>query len=199
MRLIRLIAQFSMLRVLVFAAIIAVAYFFMYYDGGATFETQITQLNTEVAGEEVKKKETEKTIKREDEMRASLASLARDLQVVKAKLPNEFKDTEMTSIINRTATQAGVNVVSLARKASSPAGKASTNGAESVEELVFELVINAKFNQLVQFLETLSKEEKIFKIRDFMIERVLGPDPNDAQIRFKGDIVGFKQAQGPTK
>ncbi len=199
MKLIKLIGQFSMLRVFIFAVVLTAAYFFLYYDNGATFEAQITQLNGEVTVEEVKKKDTEKTIKKEDEMRANLASLARDLQVVKAKIPNEFKDTELTAIINRATVSAGVNVISLARKTSAPVVSSSAIGAESVEELVFDLAVNARFNQFVQFLEILSREEKIIKIRDFVIERSVGNGPDDSLIRFKGDIIGFKQAQGPTK
>ena len=66
MRIIKMISQFSMFRVFIFAALITGAYFFMYYDNGAIYETQILQIKSEIATEEIKKKETEKTIKRED-------------------------------------------------------------------------------------------------------------------------------------
>lgn len=196
MKALKLISQFSMLRVFVFAVIFTGAYYFLYYDNGATFETQITQLNSEIVVEEAKKKDTEKTIKREDEMRANLAALARDLQVVKAKLPNEFKDTEMTAIINRAAQGSNVNVTSLARRRNAPAVSSNVVGAESVEEIVFDLALNARFNQFVQFLETLAREDKTVKIRDFTIEKN-SRNVEDFIIKFKGDIIGFKQPQGP--
>ncbi len=196
MKALKLIADFSMFRIFVFAAFFTGAYYYMYYDNGATFETQIEQLNSVVSAEEIKKKDTEKTIKREDEMRANLAALARDLQVVKAKLPNEFKDTEMTTIINKAATGSNVNVTSLARRQNAPAVSSNVVGAESVEEIVFDLALNARFNQFVQFLETLAREEKIIKIRDFVIEKN-SRNVEDFIIKFKGDIVGFKQPQGP--
>ena len=199
MKFMKLVSQFSMLRIFIFAVVLTGAYFYMYYDNGAVFEAQITQLNSEVAAEEIQKKETDKTIKREDEMRASLAALARDLQVIKAKLPNEFKDTELTAIINRATVSAGVNVTSISRKQSAPTVNSAGSGAESVEELVFDLAVDARFNQFVQFLELLSREEKIIKIRDFVIDRRVAGSPDDSQIRFKGNIVGFKQAQGPAK
>lgn len=195
MKALKLISQFSMLRVFVFAAIFTGAYYFLYYDNGATFEMQITQLNSEIVAEESKKKDTEKTIKREDEMRANLATLARDLQVVKAKLPNEFKDTEMTSLINKAAQGSNVNVTSLARRRTAPAVSSNVVGAESVEEIVFDLALNARFNQFVQFLETLAREDKTVKIRDFTIEKN-SRNVEDFIIKFKGDIIGFKQPQG---
>ena len=194
MKVIRIIAFFSMLRILIAAIGLSAAYFFMYYDNGAAFESQITAINGQMTIEVAKKKDTEKTIKREDEMRANLAALARDLQVVKAKLPNEFKDTEMTAMVNKAAQNAGLNITSLNRKKSTPAISSSASGADSVEEIVFDLALNGKFNQFVQFLDILSKEEKIIKIRDFVIEKN-SKGPEDFLIRFKGDIIGFKQAQ----
>lgn len=196
MKLIKMIAQFSMFRIFLFAGMVAGAYYFMYYDNGATFETQITQINAEINAEDIKKKDTEKTIKREDEMRANLAALARDLQVVKAKLPNEFNDTEMTAIINKAAQSTGLNITSLARKMKVPAVKSTVIGSESVEEIAFDLSLNGRFNQFVQFLEILAQEEKTVKIRDFTIEKN-SKDVDDFLIRFKGDVIGFKQTQGP--
>ena len=128
-------------------------------------------------------------------MRANLAALARDLQVVKAKLPNEFKDTEMTVLINKAAEGANIRITSLGRKKSIVKPAHPEIGAESVEELAFDLGLSGRFNQFVQFLEILAREEKILKIRDFIIERN-NKSMDDFSIRFKGDIVGFKQPQG---
>ena len=192
MKFVKLISQFSMFRMLILAAVLAVAYFFMYYDNGETLETQITQLKTEVSQEQVKKKDTEATIKKEDEMQANVASIARDLQGVKAKIPNEFKDTEMTTIINKASARSGVSVLSLARKKDAPV-RSNLPGSESVEEISFDLTINGSFNRLVQFVEILAREEKIIKLRDFTIERN-STNPNDSSVKFKGDVIGFKQA-----
>lgn len=197
MKFVKLVALFSMFRMLILAAVLAVAYFFMYYDNGETLETQITQLKAEVSQEEVKKKDTEATIKKEDEMQANVASIARDLQVVKAKIPNEFKDTEMTTIINKASARSGVSVLSLARKKDAPI-RSNLPGSESVEEITFDLTINGSFNRLVQFVEILAREEKIIKLRDFTIERN-STNPNDSSVKFKGDVIGFKQAQEVVK
>ncbi|MBC7466883.1 MAG: type 4a pilus biogenesis protein PilO [Bdellovibrio sp.] len=197
MKFVKMISQFSMFRMLILAAVMATAYFFMYYDSGETLETQITQLKAEVSQEQVKKKDTEATIKKEDEMQANVASIARDLQVVKAKIPNEFKDTEMTTIINKASVRSGVSVLSLARKKDAQI-RSNLPGSESVEEISFDLTINGSFNRLVQFVEILAREEKIIKLRDFTIERN-STNPNDSSVKFKGDVIGFKQAQEALK
>lgn len=197
MKLIKLISQFSMFRMLILAVVVGAAYYFMYYDDGGTLETQITELKNTVSQEEVKKKDTEATIKKEDEMQANLASIARDLQVVKAKIPNEFKDTDMTGMINKASVRAGVSVLSLARKKDAPTHR-NIPGSESVEEIVFELTLNGSFNRMVQFVEILAREEKIIKLRDFTIERN-SRNPTDSSVKFKGDVIGFKQAQEAPK
>lgn len=192
MKIVKLISQFSMFRVLILAVVVAAAYFFMYYDNGGTLEAQITELKAQVTAEEIKKKDTEATIKKEDEMQANLASIARDLQVVKAKIPNEFKDTEMTAMINKASVRAGVAVLSLARKKDNP-NRSNLPGSESVEEVPFDIVLNGSFNRMVQFVEMLAREEKIIKLRDFTIERN-SKDANDSSVKFKGDVIGFRQA-----
>jgi type IV pilus assembly protein PilO len=193
MKFVKLIAQFSLIRIAIVAAVLGAVYFFMYYDNGATLELKIEELKQQVTAEEMKKKDTEATIKKEDEMRANLASIARDLQVVKSKIPNEFKDTDMTGIINRASARAGVSVLSLARKKDAPMNS-SIPGSESVEEIAFDIKINGSFNRLVQFVELLSREEKIIKLRDFTVERN-STNGTDSSIKFNGDVIGFKQAQ----
>lgn len=193
MKLIRTIAILPVFKTLIVAGILTAIYFFMYFDDGSTLETQIQGLKSEVAAEEIKKKETEATIKKEDEMQANLAALARDLQVVKAKLPSELRDTDMTSMINRAANSTGISITSLARKASVPRTEGKVLGSESVDEVAFELAIEGSFNRFVLFIEQLAKEENIVKVRDFSIERNIAAIA-EPEIKFRGEIIGFKQA-----
>lgn len=193
MKFIKMIAYFSGLKTALAGAGLAVAYYMMYYDDGTSLIEQIAAAEAQVTIQEIKKRETEATIKKEDEMQANLAALARDLQVVKAKLPNELLDTELTGIINRAAVGSGISITSLSRKRGSSSAQTKVLGSESVEEVVFELNIEGPFNRFVQFIDQLAKEEKIVKIRDFAIERNLATVA-DPQIKFRGEIIGFKQA-----
>ena len=193
MKFIRIISMLPAFKTLIAAAIFTAIYFFMYYDNGAALELQLQTLSSELNVEEAKKKDTEATIKKEDEMQASLASLARDLQVVKAKLPNDLRDTDMTSIINRAAISAGISITSLSRKVVVARTESKVPGSESVEEVTFELAIEGPFNQFVLFIEQLAKEENIVKVRDFSIERNIAAVA-EPEVKFRGEVVGFKQA-----
>ncbi len=193
MKFIRLISMLSALKTLIVAALFTAIYFFMYFDNGAALELQIQTLGSELNVEQAKKKETEATIKKEDEMQASLAALARDLQVVKAKLPSELRDTDMTSMINRAGISAGITITSLSRKVATVRTDSKVLGSESVEEVAFELAIEGPFNRFVIFIEQLAKEENIVKVRDFSIERNIAAVA-EPEIKFRGEVIGFKQA-----
>ena len=193
MKFIRSISYFSITKSLIVGIVLTAGYYYWYFDDGTNLKQQIVAVEAQVRIEEAKKKETEATIKKEDEMQANLAALARDLQVVKAKLPSELLDTELTGIINRAAIRSRINITSLARKRGAGATQAKVLGSESVEEVVFDINIESPFNHFVQFIDQLAKEEKIVKIRDFSIERNLAAVA-EPQIKFRGEIIGFKQA-----
>lgn len=193
MKLIKAISNLSTLKSIFVGIALTIGYYIWYFDDGTTLKQQIVEVEAQVRIQEAKKKETDATIKKEDEMQANLAALARDLQVVKAKLPSELLDTELTGIINRAAIGSGISITSLARKQGSTTPQVKALGSESVEEVVFDLNIEGPFNRFVQFIDQLAREEKIVKIRDFSIERNLATVA-DPQIKFRGEIIGFKQA-----
>ena len=195
MKLIIAIAQLSAAKILLIALFLTAGYFFMYYDDGKKLSQNIVSLNSQIKTEEVKKKETEAIIKKEDEMQANLAALARDLQVVKAKIPNDLNDTEMNGLINRAAAISGISITALSRKAA-VVNEAKAVGSESVEEVVFSVTIQGAFNRLVKFVEHLANDEKIIKIRNFSIERNRTALATP-QITFYGEVIGFKQARVP--
>ncbi len=193
MKLIRIISILPAFKTLIVAGLFTAIYFFMYFDDGSALEVQIQGLASELVVEETKKKDTEATIKKEDEMQANLAALARDLQVVKAKLPNELRDTDMTSMINRAAVSAGISITSLSRKASAVKADNKILGSESVDEVAFDIAIEGPFNRFVLFIEQLAKEQNIVKVRDFSIERNIAAVA-EPEIKFRGEVIGFKQA-----
>ena len=84
------VASQSMNRIALFSLIAAAIYFFTIYDSGALIEQQIATLKAQVDVETGKKSETEKILKKEEQMRADVALLAKTYEEVKAKIPIEF-------------------------------------------------------------------------------------------------------------
>jgi type IV pilus assembly protein PilO len=197
------IAETAILKVLLFGIVLTVAYYFMYYDDGSSIEAQIAGVQAQVVEQQNKKTDIEKTMKKEEEMRGNLLLLQRNLDVVKSKIPTEFRDTQLSSIINAAASTAGVNVV---RVDSAPSKvQLKTVGSindlnnikpeELVEEVKFDVEAQGRYGAFIEFLNLLSQEEKIIKVRNFTLERKPTDQSNldDDMVTFKGSIVGFKQ------
>lgn len=200
MKFLKLMADLSIGRLLVLALFVTIAYYFMYFDDGSFLKEQIANVSNAAQEETNRRAGIEQTMKKEEEMRGNLLQLARNLEVVKSKIPNEFKDTQMSAIINEASTLSGVSVLELSTNASMnqaprppPAPGEAIRPEDLVEEVKFNITVSGSYEAFLKFLDALTKEDKVIKVRNFTIERnSTGVD--DDSIRFKGEIVGFKQA-----
>lgn len=197
----KFIADLSLGRMLVVAVVATIGYYFLYFDDGTLYRDQINGIQALISEEENRRVEIEKTMKKEEEMRGNLLQLERNLEVVKSKIPNEFKDTQMSAIINSASQLSGISVVELSTATAMSAGPVSLppSSADSirpedlVEEVKFTITVTGSYDAFIRFLDVLTKEDKVIKIRNFSIERnSTGID--DDSIKFKGEVVGFKQS-----
>jgi len=201
-KLLKAFSDLSLGRVVIMAIFIAAGYYFTYFDQGTTIEEQITTVQGVVAQEEAKKAEINKTMKKEEEMRGNVLQLKRNLEVVKAKIPTDLKDSQMQSIINAAATTAQVKIAGLSVVSSPPKDPnaapvkvsiADVKPENLIEEIRFKVTILGTFDNFLNFVETLSKEDKVIKIKNFSIQKT-SEDIDDDKITFTGDVVGFRQA-----
>jgi Tfp pilus assembly protein PilO len=200
-KVLKAIAALSMLRVFGLAILAGVGYFFLYYDDGSLVQSNIESVKATIAQETTRRAGIEKTMKKEEEMRGNLLQLKRNLEVVKSKIPSEFKDTQMSSIINNASVASKVNVIELTtagglgtKRILPPLGKnsATVRPEDLIEEVKFKLTVVGSYDGFIQFLDFLTKEEKVIKIRNFSIERNSSGYEDD-NIKFRGEVVGFKQ------
>lgn len=179
------------------AFLVAVAYFFLYFNDGSQLENQINGVNAELGNLAVQKTKLEATIKEEEEMLANVQLNARKLVELKAKIPNanDFKETEMSAIINKTAIAANVKISVLTKALSgSVDGKIKGAGADLIDEIVFTIKMTGTFLETLHFVELLSKDEqKIIRIKNFTLEKIVGK-PQEPTIKLEGEIIGYKQA-----
>ncbi len=198
MKLLKLIAGLSIGRIFILAFLATVAYFIVYFDNGSQLESQIATISTQVDFETTRRIEVNKIIKKEEEMRGNLLQLARNLEVVKSKIPNEFKDTQMSGILNNASASSGVNLLDLSTVQSAPATAKqidpnSIRPEDLIEEVRFNITLTGTYESFLKFLDVLTKEDKVLKVRNFVIEKN-STDIDDDMIRFKGEVVGFKQS-----
>jgi Tfp pilus assembly protein PilO len=200
---IKTFAELGLNRVMMFSILIGVGWFFSYFDTGKTLEGNIANMQALVQREQDRKTEISKTMKKEEEMRGNLLQLRRNLDVVRGKIPSELKDSEMQAIINNAAKESGVNITGLKANSGPPKDPnapivqisiQNVRPENLIDEVRFQISLVGTFDDLLKFLETLTLEDKVIKVKNFNIYKN-SDSIDDNRIRFDGDIVGFKQAK----
>ena len=191
------VAGQSMNRIALFSLVAAAVYFFTLYDSGATIEQQIVEIKAQVDVETSKKSETEKILKKEEQMRADVALLAKTYEEVKAKIPIEFDSSEMRLIVEQISNSVGIKIAKLTNtqdnRTMGPAFQQNL-----VEQVVMDYELHGHYNQILNFITELSKVEKILKVEDFTIETLKASNSPSTQLKMTTKVIGYKQAQ-PTK
>ena len=198
MSVLKLIAGLSVGRLLIFAVLTTIAYYFTYHDDGAVLQQQLSAVSEQVNSEASRRKGIEVIMKKEEEMRGNLLQLQRNLEVVKSKLPNEFKDTQMSTILNIASGASGVDLLELSTVSTdaAPIKVIEVNALvpeNLVEEVKFLVTLTGTYEEFLRFLDVLTKEDKVLKVRNFIIEKNT-TDIDDNLIKFKGEVIGYKQA-----
>lgn len=199
MKFIKVISGLSISRMLIFGILCTVMYYTSYFDDGTDLNAQIASMNGQVEVETARRVEVNKIIKKEEEMRGNLLQLQRNLEVVKSKIPNEFKDTQMSVILNNAALTSGVNLQDLSivqtemNRTEKIFDPNSLKPEDLIEEVKFSILLSGTYSSFLKFLDVLTKEDKVLKVRNFSIEKN-SSDIDDDFIKFKGQVVGFKQA-----
>lgn len=203
MKYLKMFSELSLGKIIILAIFVTAGYYATYFDAGESIENEYSVLKSQVDEREIRRVEIAKTMKKEEEMMANALQLKRNLDVVKDKIPNELKDTQMQTIINEAANNSGVTIVSLntdsqgKRDPDAPPVEMTIEEVKPenlIEEIKFTIRITATFDAFIRFLETLAKEDKVIKIRNFTIDQFSKAVDED-KITFNGEIIGFKQAK----
>lgn len=194
MKFLKIFGSLSIARLAIVAIFATAGYYFLYYDNGQAIEERIQLVQDQLAAEKNKRTEIEKKMKKEEEMRGNVMQLAANLELVKTKIPNEFNQIEILTIVNRVSQSSTVKVIALKPSVPKVSAAKMATGAELIEEVNFDIEMTGQFTSILAFVEALSKETKIIKIRNFFIEKNSIDLTQDVAIKFVGEIVGYKQA-----
>ncbi len=191
------VAGQSINRIALFSLVAAAIYFFTIYDSGAVIQQQIADIKVQVDVETGKKSETEKILKKEEQMRADVALLAKTYEEVKAKIPIEFDSSEMRLIVEQISNSVGVKIAKLTNTQDNRTlGPAFQQNL--VEQVVMDYELHGHYNQILNFITELSKVEKILKVEDFTIEPLKAGTMPSTELKMSTKVIGYKQAQ-PSK
>lgn len=176
----------SMLVVTIFGILLSSYYYFAgFYDDGSKLEGQIGQAKNLIQAAELKKKETEKLLAEEGEMKREVGELAEKFKSVSSKLPINLKSQEIIDTINQLAKNSGCKVVMIKPEAVSI--------KELYDEIPVQIEMRGAFSNLVVFMYYLATLERVTYTSD--ISFVNSSGTYDGNLKFMTSVVSFRFRQ----
>lgn len=189
------IANLSTGRIAIFGFLITLVYYMMVYDSGSSIVTEMDALNTQISDESGKKAETEKVLKKEEQVRAETALTAKGYEEVKAKIPIDFEAAELRQIVDQVRSETSLEMIDFKNM---PKGNESNSSPEAnlIEQVVSDIKFEGTYSQIANFVTKISEIEKIVKVGDFTIQvsnrkKTEGPV---YKLAFDTKIIGYKQS-----
>ncbi len=186
------ISNLSLSRIAVLGVILTLVYYFSFYDNGDSLQAQIESLTSQKLDEDSKKKDTEKILKREIEMRADVKQLAQTYEDVKSKIPVELTTADLRSVIEQTNKNIALKVLKI-REGQPTNNEAIPLDGKIVDQVALEYSFSGNFIQISKFLIELASLEKIVKVNNFKLEAMVSNLGPARELQFETTITGLKQ------
>lgn len=189
------VADFSNGRLALLGAVLAGVYYVTLFNDGSSLQQTSASLSTQIAEEKIKKVETTRILQKEEQMRADVSMLVKKYEDVKSKIPIEFLESELRSIIDQYATQFEIKTTKNQR-----ATRAKDFGASQdsnlVDQVALEYTFTGSYFNLQKFAEQISSLDKLIKIENFQVysEEKQSKMGLNREIYLVATIIGFKQS-----
>lgn len=194
----QLIGNLSLGRVALIALGLTGAYYATFYDNGENLNRSIEAAKIQLQTENTKKIETQKVLKKEQQMKADFELLAQKFEVIKARIPLDFLESDLRSIVDHYSSQNNLKTTRTDRR--QIVTKASTNKNDHenlVEQVALGYEFEGSYNNIAKFVSEISSLEKLIKIGDFELSLRStrdGSSKKNKDLNFKVNIIGFKQS-----
>lgn len=192
------VSTLSVNRIAIFGFILTLVYYFTIYNNGDTLVAEIQGLQAQIADETAKKVETERVLKKEEEMRADVASLAKTYEAVKSKIPIDFETSELRIIVEQVSAATDLKIAKLSnsdpQQVNSPEASQSADEANLVQKVAINYVFQGSFAQLLNFMTQIGGMEKVIKISELKIKAENGSDGPNKNLTVEAVLVGYRQA-----
>lgn len=192
------ISTLSVNRIAIFGFILTISYYFTAYNNGDTILAEIQGLQAQITEETAKKVETERVLKKEEEMRADVASLAKTYEAVKSKIPIDFETSELRIIVEQIGAATDLKIVKLTNTDPQQMNGPDTNENPEEANLVQKVAINYTFQgnffQLQTFMTQIASVEKVIKVSELKIKAEDGQNGPNKFLTVEAVLIGYRQA-----
>lgn len=159
------------------------------YNDGSVLEAQILQMQESVRVEEEKKKETDRVLAEEVEIKRQVGALSDKFKEVTQKFPVNLKSDEIISTVNSLATSANVRVVSVKKE--------NVMTQELYEEVPVSIELTGTFNNIVHLMYKTAILERVTNLGDFEFANMSGE--YNGTLKMSTKIIGYKYRTPPEK
>lgn len=172
-------------KVIVGGLIAAGVYWGLYYDDGSGLEASIAALNTQYTASERQLRETKEAMADAEKFEKAVRQNEVQFDKVLEYLPADINTNEMTRLVNQQAQLAGPRVV-------------STTAVETIEKKSFyemtrlDFALSGTFSQVVLFLSSLSKIQRLLTFDKIKLKIETGPAGESPQVELSGILVAYR-------
>jgi len=190
------LANLAISRVAIVGLFVTGFYFMTFYDSGETITNEINALKAQVADETSKKVETERLLKKEEQMRADVALLAKTYEDVRSKIPLTFDPPELRAIIDQVSTSNGLDIIRFDNNVNSIVNQSlvGSEDANLIDQVAVKYELQGNYIQLARFVTQLANVQKVIKLEDVKISQGLSQSGPIRKLKFEATIIGYKQA-----
>lgn len=166
----------------------ALFYYSPFFDDGSSLLSTINALRTQINQEEERKVKTEQILGERDRLQETLAKLTDQYEVLSRKIPSELTSSEVNKQINELIQNAKLK--SLSRK------PLAEQNIGILDEIPYELTLQGSFNEIGQFINTVSNSERVILVKSFTIVPAQSAVYN-GQLTFNVVISAYKLSSSP--
>lgn len=192
------VSTLSVNRIAIFGMLLTLFYYFMIYNNGDLIVAEIQGINAQIADETTKKVETERVLKKEEEMRNDVASLAKTYEAVKSKIPIDFETSELRIIVEQISAATDLKIKKLSnsdmQQVNSPDASESAEEANLVKKVAINYVFEGSFAQFQTFMTQIASVEKVIKVSELKIRTEDGQNGPNKNLSVEAILVGYRQA-----
>ena len=196
------VGNMSLSRVAIFSAVLTAGYFTVMYDSGDSIIQAIEAGKAQLQVENTKKIETQKVLKKEQQMKADVELFAKKFEEIKSKIPIDFPESELRSTVDMYASKNNLKTVRSERRQSQTMQGAAKGEENLVDQVGLSYEFEGNYVSIARFVSDLSSLEKLIKVADFNLSQILNRPVLKGKVKalsFRVDIIGFKQSLNSLK
>ena len=179
------LGEFTWSKVIVGGLIAAGAYWGLYYDDGSNLENAIKALQGQYTESERQLRETKEAMADAEKFEKAVRQNEVQFEKVLEYLPQDINSNELTRLVNQQAQLSGPRVQ-------------TTKAIETIERKDFyemarlEFGLQGSFSQVVLFLSSLSKIQRLLTFDKLKMHVQQGPGSETPQVELSGLLVGYR-------